>query len=200
MMHAMVGRKPKPDVSRYPCGKIREELPESVIAVALAPRLRSGVRYDDAVVRDQRGQVVGANQDAGHTLGLLRLRGPMDPGGISDAQYHAGMAYALLCQRHGRIMGYSTGSPKSPGFEMVAGGTSLAPDPDEEAVLRTRRQWSDCYRALIDAGRDIGAGTRVATETYDACLDRIAFSMLQKNDAMRGNVKVGLNALGRVLR
>jgi hypothetical protein len=199
-MHATLGRKPKGNVARFPCGKIREELPESVIAVALAPRLRAGLRYSDAVVRDERGKVVGSNQDGGHTLGLLRLRGASDPGGISDAQYHTGMAYALLCQRHGHIMGYSTGSPKSPGFQLVSRETGDGEPPNEETIVLIRRQWSDCYRALINAGRDIGAGTRVATVTYDACLDRIAFTALQADDVARGNVKVGLNALGRVLR
>ena len=200
-MHMAAGRKRKPNVARFPSGQIREELPEHVIAVALAPRLRDGLDYEDTVVRDERsGKIIRANQDAGHTLGRLRLLGASDPGGISERQYHVGMSYAHVVRRHASIMGYALGSPKSPGFELVAAGLSLAKEPEEDEILRTRRQFSDCYRVLMDAGKYMGAGTRVATVTYDACLDRITFAGLQRDSISLGNLKVGLNELGRVLK
>jgi hypothetical protein len=195
------GRKPKSDVSRFPCGKVREENPESVIAVAVAHRVRDGVKYEDAVVRDERTrQVVGANPLAGFTLGRLYQRGRADDaGGISRAQYEAGCMYAQIVHQHAAIMGYSLGSPKSPGFESV-GGVSLRPEPDEEVILRARRKFSDCYRALMDVGKELGVGTRVATITYDACLDRATFVSLQVDEAALGNLRAGLNALVRIFR
>jgi hypothetical protein len=187
------GRKPNQG-NRFKCGKLKPDSAEAIIATALAPRLRAGVAYEQAVVRDERGKVVGANQHAGHTLGLLRMRGPKDPGGISEAQFDAGWAYAQIVRRHSSIMGYSLGSPKSPGFEMVSSGISLAGEPDEEVIMRARRQFTQCYDALV------GIGTRVATVTYDVCIDRIKFVDLQADKPALGNLRVGLNALGRVLR
>jgi hypothetical protein len=190
------GRPPKKGVSRFPGGKVREEHEHVVKSVVWAQRAREvGEEHKD-------------NALAGFTLGRLRLIGranenakgstPIDPAGISAEQYDAGWQYGVIVRRHSMVMGYALGTPKSPGFEMVAGGTSLASEPDQEIILRTRRKFSDCYRALMDAGNHLQQGTRVATITYDVCLERVPFSEL--DEARLGNLKIGLNALARVLR
>lgn len=182
MLIMMAGRKRHKGVARFPCGKSRGEPEHAIKAVAWAYRAR------------EVGEARKNDPLAGFTLGLLRLRGPQDPGGISEAQFEAGWQYACIATRHASIMGYSIGSPKSPGFEMVAGGISVKEEPKEEVILRVRRQFTECYDALT------GEGTRVAAVTYDVCVDRMSFVALQSDEAALGNLKVGLNALGRVLR
>src|SRR5262249_7971472 len=137
-----------------------------------------------------------------HALGRLRLRhqshGPQDPCSISQEQLEAGERYAMIATRHAAIMGYASGSPRAAPLERLAPGAGCAQEPDEEIVLKLRRQFSDCYRALMEAGRDIGQGVKVALITYDVCLDRRAPEGLGAIEI--GNLKVGLNALARLLR
>lgn len=162
------------------------------MATVLEVRRRWGIDYDDLVIRDQRGQVVRSNQDVGHTLGRLRMLGD---NGISEKQYHTGMSYGQLVRRHAGIMGYSL-DIKSPGFELVSRGESASPQPHEDVILKMRKQFSDCYRFLMDACKDHGMA--VATQTYDACLDRLTYVTLPFGSI--GNIRIGLNALGKVLQ
>jgi hypothetical protein len=184
------GRRKKQTVLRDHAGRSLGEPPEVVRAVVLAQRARlvGPAHADDPL--------------AGHTLGRLRLRhqphGPQDPCSISPLQYEAGERYAVIAVRHAALMGYPIGTPKSPTLELLAAGLSCSEEPDQELILRVRRQFADCYRALMDAGRAIGQGAKVALVTYDACLDRRTFESLTPADI--GNLKVGLNALVRVLR
>jgi hypothetical protein len=203
MMHGTLsraGRKRSRTTIRDAAGKSRGEAVQTIVAVALRQRLREGVSGHDVFIRDERGIVVGVNQDSGHLLGRMRIRGEQDPGGISDRQYHAGMSYAQLVCRHASIMGYSLGSAKSPSFMLVSAGQSTASEPDERTILHIRQQFNDCYRVLMDLGLLHGVATRIATNTYDACLDRITFAEVQADDVLRGNIKIGLNELGRILR
>jgi hypothetical protein len=185
-----MSRRRKPDVLRDASGKCRGELPQLVRAVALAQRLREvGPEHAD-------------NPLAGHVLGRLRLRhqshGPQDPCSISQDQYEAGERYAVIAGRHAVIMGYASGSPQSARLEVAASGLACREEPEEEVILRVRRQFSDCYRVLMDAGRDIGQGVKVALVTYDICVDRRGMESLTAQDI--GNLKVGLNALARLFR
>jgi hypothetical protein len=185
-----VSRRKKPSVLRDPDGKSRGEPAALVRAVALAQRIR------------EVGAEHAANPLAGHALGRLRLRhqphGPQDPCSISPEQYEAGERYAAIAARHAALMGYATGSPKSAGFGLLAAGASCLEEPDEQVILAVRREFSDCYRALMDAGRAIGQGAKVALMTYDTCLDRRSLDGLSRADI--GNLKVGLNALARLFR
>lgn len=168
-------------------GRSRGEAPHIVRAVVLAQRLRE--------VAPEHAD----NPLAGFALGRLRLRcqphGPQDPGSISQEQFDAGERYAAIARWHASIMGYSNGTARSAQLE-IGGGTSCAPEPDEEVILQVRRTFSDCYRALMDAGRAIGRGVEVALITYDICLDRRRAESLGEEDM--GNLKVGLNALAHV--
>jgi hypothetical protein len=185
-----VGRRKKTSVLRDPAGKSRGEPAALVRAVVLAQRVR------------EVGAEHAANPLAGHTLGRLRLRhqphGPQDPCSISPEQYDAGERYATIAARHAALMGYVTGSPRAAAFGLLAAGASCLEEPDEEVILAARREFADCYRALMDTGRAIGQGVKVALVTYDACLDRRSLDGLSRQDI--GNLKVGLNALARLFR
>lgn len=139
------------------------------------------------------------NALAGFTLGRLRLRGQADngdPGGISDAQFQAGEAWARIVHRHGQIMGYEVRrNVKSPGFEMV-GGASLAPEASDDEIGRIRDKFRNCYDALMRVCKD--HGMRVATVTWSVCLDNCPVGDLSRTD--HGMLRLGLNALARVLR
>jgi len=185
-----MSRPRNPHALRDASGKSRGEPPYLVRAVALAQRLRA---------------VAPAHVDnplAGHALGRLRLRhqphGPQDPRSISQEQFEAGERYAVIATHHATIMGYATGSPRSAPLEVAASGPACREEPEEAVVLRVRRRFADCYRALMDAGRGIGQGAKVALVTYDICLDRRAMESLTA--AELGNLKVGLNALARLFR
>lgn len=192
------GRKRNSNAVRDASGKSRGERPELVRAVALAYRARAV------------GVVDAADPLAGSTLGRLFLRhqrsGLEDPGAINERQFNAGLKYATLLHSFASVMGLPKGDPRSQGFELVASGLSCARPPDDRTVLRLRRQWSDCYRVLMDASRQFALGPqgvrskerqRIATLTYDACLDRIPAERLSAEDI--GLLRIGLNELGRVL-
>jgi hypothetical protein len=61
-----------------------------------------------------------------------------------------------------RDMGYSLGSARSP--SLSSPGQSCVQEPDEAVVLEIRRQWSDCYRALMDTGVALRRGVKVALD------------------------------------
>lgn len=182
-------RPQKNNVIRWPSGKIREEKPEVVKAVVLAYRTRE-------VGKDNAG-----NELAGHILGRLLLRHHMnekDPGSISQDQFHAGERYAALVRRHSSMMGYALGTPQSPRFELVGNGLSTTKEPDQEYILQTRRLFNDCYRSLMDVGLSLKRGVGIARITYDICLDRMPIFNIGLPDI--ANLRVGLNALGRILK
>lgn len=158
-----------------------------------------------AVVLAQRARTVGDrdadNPMAGYCLGRLRLRSSAwmdDPISISQKQFDTGERYARLAARHAAIMGYATGSPRSPILDMIANGLSCRAEPDEDMILEIRRDWSDAYRILMDTGRAVHRGIYVALATYDCCLDRLPFETL--DEVRIGDLRVGLNALHRMWR
>ena len=185
-----MSRRRKPDAVRDASGRCRGEPPHIVRAVAFAQRLRE--------VAPEHAD----NPLAGYALGRLRLRhqshGPPDPCSISEMQYEAGERYARIATEHARIMGYASGSPQSARLDAGPAGFALAEKPEEDAIARVRRQFADCYRALMEASRAIGQGTAVALITYDVCLDRRRAESLTAREL--GNLKVGLNALARLAR
>src|SRR5215467_1295084 len=147
-----------------------------------AERDRKSVESEHVIkstVMAQRIRLVGpenaADAKSGYCLGRLLLKNPSpeEPLSISRGQFHAGERYASLCIRHASIMGYPIGSPRSANLDMVAGGISCRAQPDEKVILEIRRDWSDAYRELMDAGRANHRGTKVALTTYDICIDRV---------------------------
>ena len=188
------GRRRKPNVIRDLRGKSRGE-PEGVHPETIAARLRE-LRREGVPVQDRQGALDAL---AGFTLGRLLLRNradPGDPGSVNEQQYNAGQEWAKLVRCHAALMGYALGTPKSPSFVMVGSGLSCAEEPDEQEILAVRRQWSDCYRALMEVCRTHGLAVRDIV--YAVCIDNRKINSLSATDF--GNLRIGLNALGRVLR
>ena len=52
---------------------------------------------------------------------------------------------------------------------MVGGGITCLAEPEEKEIVGVRRQWSDCYNALMSAARD--HGLRVSIVTYGVCVE-----------------------------
>lgn len=187
------GRKRKSTVRRDAKGKSRGE-PEVVHPETLAVRKRD-LRADGILLHkpeDLRDEL------AGSSLGRLLLRNRQDegdPGSINQAQFDAGQAWCKIVHRHASIMGYQL-SIKSSGAVMVAGGKSLAIEPDEEVVLRIRRQFRDCYNGLMAACR--AHGIRVRDVTYGIAVENWPLHRLSQADY--GLLRTGLNRLVMVLR
>jgi hypothetical protein len=190
------GRRRKPNVIRDRTGKSRGE--HAVAAEVLAMRARD-------LLSDQIAPEHAQDALAGFTLGRLLLRGradPSNPGSITQAQYDAGDDWSEIVRAHARLMGYSLTST-SPSFELVKGGLSCDSDPQRTEVMRIRRKYSDCYRALIDAGtvfKDYrkASGLEVAMICWDVCIDNRPLGTLSAADY--GNLRAGLNALVKALR
>lgn len=199
---ALAGRKKKSGVIRDSKGKSRGE-PEVIAAEVLAVRRRElmldGIRPS---YTDRESQKVHDNvRDAlaGFTLGRLLLKWRQSPGcpdSVTQAQFDAGEAWTAIVHRHAAVLGYSLGRP-SPGFIMVSTGVSCASDPEETEVTTIRRKYSDCYNALMDVGRESHEGTGIALITYAVCIEDRSLRTMAGREF--GNLRVGLNALSRVL-
>ena len=188
------GRKRKPNVIRDARGKSRGE-PDGVHPETVAVRLRE-LRHDGVFAKDRQGALDAL---AGFALGRLLLRhraDPGDPGSVNEHQYNAGQEWAKLVRRHATVMGYALSTPKSPSFVMVGSGLPCAEEPDEAEIASVRRRWSDCYRALMDVCRTHGLTVRDIV--YAVCIDNRNINSLSAKDF--GNLRIGLNALVRVLR
>ena len=188
------GRKRKQNVVRDASGKSRGE-PEGIHPETIAVRLRE-LRREGVPVQDRQGALDAL---AGFALGRLLLRNRADrgdPGSINEEQYSAGQAWANLVRRHATIMGYSLGTPKSPSFMLAGSGHLCVEEPDEATIITVRRQWSDCYRALMDVCRTHGLAVRDIL--YAVCIDNRNINSLSATDF--GNLRIGLNALVKVLR
>ena len=68
-------------------------------------------------------------------------------------------------------------------------------EPDEKEIVGVRRQWSDCYNALMSAARD--HGLRVSIVTYGVCVENWPVGALSGQDL--GMLRIGLYALGKVV-
>ena len=173
---------------------------------ALAKRAQV-IGLEHVVVRDPRtNAIVASNALAGHTLGILLLRhrnDKEDPSSIDEDQYLAGSAWASLIHRNAILQGYEVKRhPGSPSFMMVGGGRSVAPDADPAAVRRVTDQMTACFEALRDVAStyEIGRyrpGTAIGQICYAVCIENINPNHMMPRDY--GNLRVGLNALGRVL-
>jgi hypothetical protein len=202
------GRKRKSGVRRSASGKSRGEPEDVVRAIALAYRAKeiTAAGIGDFIARearhhDRRTAHPLADPLNGFTLGLLRQRNKAsreDPTGITETQYDAGEKWANLCRQHAMIMGYSLGSARSPSLTLTPPGQSCVKEPDEAVILEVRRQWSDCYRTLMDTGVALRCGIKVALICWDVCVNNRSIRHMSTDDF--GNLRAGLNALVRVLK
>jgi hypothetical protein len=196
------GRPPKTDVSRFTCGKVREEDPNAVKSVALEARVRRALGVDAwKDIRDTPKRLKALREklddsDYGSALGLLVLAERQEPGrGITRDQYDYGVKWATLHCRYSRLMGFASVTPKSPGIALIAKETGDGAEPDEEVIMAVRRQWADCFRELQDVS--IGHGKPSPYDMlFRVCLedvDPVAPTEL-------GNLRIALNALRRVFK
>jgi hypothetical protein len=188
------GRRRKRNVIRDAGGKSRG-VPEAVDPATIAVRLRELERCG-VPVHDHK---IALDALAGFTLGRLLLRhraDPGDPGSINAQQYHAGQEWATLVRSHAAIMGYELHNPQSPSFS-VAGtrGLSCLKEPEEAEIIAVRRRWSDCYHGLMDVCRTHGLAVRDII--YAVCIENRDIELLSREDF--GNLRIGLNALARIL-
>jgi hypothetical protein len=206
---ARAGRKRKLGVRRSASGKSRGEPGDAIRGVALAYRAKEieaaglgGYIARQAHIRDARSEGDPlADPLNGFTLGLLRQRQKAsreDPTGITQTQYDAGEKWANLCRQHAGIMGYSLGSVRSPSLSLSPPGQSCLSEPDEAVILEIRRQWSDCYRALMDCGVALRRGVRIALICWDVCVNNRPIRRMSAEDF--GDLRAGLNALVQVLK
>lgn len=184
------GRKRKANVRRDKNGKSRGEI-EIVHPETLAVRRR-----------DLRGDGIDPEQAlnalAGFTLGRLYLRhqaNPQDPGAIDKNQYEAGEAWQKIVHRHAAMMGYKL-HIHTPSFVMVGNGMDCRMEPDDDQIMKLRRRFEDCYNSLMAACAD--HGIRVRDVTYGVAVENWPASSLSEKDY--GQLRIGLNAIGRVLK
>lgn len=187
------GRKRKANVRRDASGKSRGE-PATISPETLAVRARELRKAGFAAGFAGK---YASDALAGFTLGVLHLRWQAnkdDPGGISREQFNTAQAWTRLVHRHAAVMGYTL-TIRTPSFIMVGGGTSCMAEPDEREIIAVRRQWSDCYNALMSACRD--HGIRVSIVTYGVCIENWPIGTLSHEDL--GRLRIGLNAIGKVV-
>lgn len=177
------GRPRKSGRRRDATGRSRGETVVEITAVARAQRIKAGADPDDAM-----------NALFGSALGILYRRWQMcatDPSGISNEQWNAAQIYITTVIRYCEIMGIPLPRP-------VGAAGATRPDPDEEVVLAVRRRFSDFRRALLDAGREIGVGSRVNAAAYRICIEDPPLEAIAVREIE--NLRYGLNAIARVMR
>jgi hypothetical protein len=130
---------------------------------------------------------------SGFTLGILRLRGKGDPGGISEEQFNAGDGFCRIVHQHAAVMGYRLSVP-SPSLMLIGLGGSSHED-DAETIARVRRRFQRCFDALMEASR--ADGKRVWQVTYGVCVENWSPGQLSAEDF--GSLRTGLNALRKVV-
>lgn len=181
--------------------------------MALRPRIRE-LGYERAIIRDERTGEVRAASLAGFTLGKLVLLGQ-----ITQSQCDDGERYGNLVRRHASVMGYELSGIRSGSFESIGPSRSCEGDPGEQCisrgcaerlngavcsdcpqigVMKIREQFKSCYNKLMEVGKTLRQGARVALTTYDVCLERIYLAQLTHEHLC--HLRIGLNVLNREFR
>ena len=177
---ARAGRKRKTNVARDGSGKSRGESADDIMAVVLAQPHR---RFADTP-RDAR---------LGYPLGRLCLAGY-----ITEKQHDIGQRWATIVRRYSALMGYRLENPAPPSVELIASGLSCAAEPDEKMILALRRDYNDAYAALDLVGRDTRTGQGPLKICRQICVQEMNEAILWPHRI--GDLRIGLNALARVLR
>jgi hypothetical protein len=165
-------------------GRSRGETAAEITAIGRAQRIKAGADPADAL-----------NALHGSTIGVLYRRWQLcdsDPGGISEAQYDAAQIYIAIVLRYCDVMGIPLPRPSA----YFAGATRV--DPDDDVVLAVRRRFADFRRALLDAGREIGVGSRVNAAVYRICIEDPPLEAVSTEEIE--NLRYGLNAIRRAAR
>jgi hypothetical protein len=185
---ARPGRKRKTTVIRDSKGKSRGEV------------------FDPSVIERQphrRGSAQPWSEDAGFPLGRLRINGM-----LTEAQMRAGNEYAAVVYAYARTMGIPMGSPRSGSMSECVStgfysweGDRHEVDPEEAAkrVQRIRERYNDCHDTLADLGRQHGRGRNILIVMREVCVQECEEKALWRDEAKIGDLRLGLNAVHRVL-
>ena len=134
---------------------------------------------------------------SGYTLGQLYLRKLQDdknPGVISESQFDAGEAWAILVVARKSIDDSRKLSAKTPSFSMVAGGGGSG-EMDQDRIDRIRKRWAECEAALNGCtGEPVW---KIKQVLYGVCVEN--WPMAQLSDVDLGQLRTGLNAVRRAL-
>lgn len=188
VINKRTGRKRKTNVRRDASGKSRGEI------------------VDLSVIYNQphrRGQRNPKSELLGYPLGRLRHEGLID-----ETQLQIGNEWASLVRAYSAMLGLRVGSPKSGSLtEAVATGfyaweTSAAGGPqdqeqekeEEQRRKRLRAKYDLCHDRLHEVGRTLGHGANLLSAMRHVCIEE-----RYPADSELGNLRVALNALGRVL-
>lgn len=170
------GRRSKPNVPRYPCGKIKTG--------ARAPRAETESQIKGTVLA-YRTRLVGREDamrnEAGYALGRMYLRGQ-----ITAREHRAGCDYAMLADQYRTCMGLPSPSPAAMEIGRV-GGRPIECGPSAQMIRRVTNQYMSAQTALSEAGR---AG---ASAVQDACV-------LDVEPIDVGALKAGLQALAGLFK
>lgn len=188
--------KARKKARRYPSGQLhhseRGEKPDQIKATVMGQPHRRGA----TIVRFAGREIKRDDPLWGYALGRLFLAGLQSDGeGITERQYQAGMRWAELHIRHSRYQGFSDPNPRSSALIAVAHGLALEPEPDEDVIIRIRRQWSDAYRALADRATDHGHPS-----PYQVLRDVTISDAMPRAGLELGNLRIALNALAHLWR
>jgi hypothetical protein len=168
------------NVARDAAGKSRGESPEEIMAVALGQPHRRFAQTPREV-------------KLGYPLGRLCLAGY-----VTEKQHDAGQRWATIVRRYSALMGFRLENPATPTIGMISSGSSCLADPDEQVILALRRDYNDAYAALEQAGRDTRTGRGPLKICRQICVQEMNEAILWPHRI--GDLRVGLNALTRVLK
>ena len=143
--------------------------------------------------------------DAGSPLGRLRMSRL-----ISDEQYHAGSEWGLAVLAYCRVMGIRSGSPSGGSLASCQSGSGFYSwegdrveiDEDEAAkrVQRVKGRYNACFDAVTDVSRTLSRGNKIHRVLKDVCILEMDERALWASSEMLGDLRVGLNTVGKVLR
>lgn len=150
---ARAGRKRKPDVDRYPGGRIakadRGDTVEQIKSTVVQQRIKMwGATLENA-----------SDQQWVCPLGQWRMQAKTtrdDSQGLSATQYEAIKRYITIRHLHRVAQGYGAENPKSISGEMVSGSGGIGYEYDDDEVFRRMRDYNGAKSALLEyAGRGV---------------------------------------------
>lgn len=200
----MVGRKRKFGAARTKSGQISRAGQGGIHPETLSVRERelraAGLVLEFSKLEGSRTVSKRTAEDrlSGYTLGQLWLRKQQDktcPGSISEDQFEAGEAWASLVIARKSLDDSRKLSAKTPSFSMVAGGGSSG-EMDQDRIDRIRKRWDSCEAALNGCMGD--PVWKIKQVLYGVCVENWPMAQLSETDL--GQLRTGLNAIGRALR
>lgn len=198
------GRKPKPGAKRTQSGQLSRAGEGGIHPETLSVRERElkAVGLILEFTKQEGGRTVNKrtaeDRLSGYTLGQLWLRKQQDrtcPGSISEDQFEAGEAWASLVIARKTLDESRRLGTKTPSFSMVAGGGSSG-EPDQDKIDRIRKRWQSCEDALNACAGD--PVWKIKQVLYGVCVENWPIVQLSETDL--GQLRTGLNAVGRALR